>query len=111
MKTAYRVAILLLISISLSFTNKIIVSENAITATFMEITEEDYFKFITPDKQEVLFYDIDEEVEISLYDDTYLNKKFEITWVEKEIELSDDEGDLTGEKKKVKSIISLKLLN
>ena len=111
MKNAYRAGILLLITISLSFTAKKMLVENSIKATFTEVTEEDYFKFITPDKQEVLFYDIDEEVEISLYDDTYLNKKFEITWVEKEIELSDDEGDLTGEKKKVKSIISLKLLN
>jgi hypothetical protein len=85
--------------------------ENTVTATFIEITEEDYFRFIDADRQEFLFYDVNEDVEISLYDDDYLNKKFTISWIDKEIELTDDEGDLTGAKKIVKTITTLTLLN
>ncbi len=110
MKTLYSVALVLFISASLSFTSKSIIKENTLTATFIEVTEDDFFKFIDTDKKEILFYDVNEEIEISLYDDDNLNKTFSITWVEKEIELTDDEGDLTGEKKKVKSITALKLV-
>lgn len=102
---------MLFIATALSFTTKFSDIQNTITATFIEITNDDFFKFIDTDKKEILFYDIIEEVEISLYDDENLNKKFTITWVEKEIELMDEEGDLTGEKKKVKSITSLTLVN
>ena len=58
----------------------------------------------------VLFYDINEKIEISLYDDEFIDEKFKITWVEKEIDLQDDEGELTGEKKSVKSITGLTLI-
>lgn len=110
MKTLYSVACVLFISASLSFTTKTTLKENTLTATFMEVTVDDFFKFIDSDKKEILFYDVHEDIEISLYDDDNLNKQFSITWVEKEIELLDDEGDLTGEKKKVKSITVLKLV-
>ncbi|MFD2529827.1 MULTISPECIES: hypothetical protein [Polaribacter] len=111
MKKIHSVAFVLFIATALSFTTKFSDIQNTITATFIEITNDDFFKFIDADKKEILFYDVIEEVEISLYDDENLNKKFTITWVEKEIELMDEEGDLTGEKKKVKSITSLTLVN
>ncbi|AQS94551.1 hypothetical protein BXQ17_10940 [Polaribacter sp. BM10] len=111
MKKIHSVAFVLFIATTLSFTTKFSDIQNTITATFIEITNDDFFKFIDADKKEILFYDVIEEVEISLYDDENLNKKFTITWVEKEIELIDEEGDLTGEKKKVKSITSLTLVN
>ncbi|QNM85010.1 hypothetical protein H9W90_12525 [Polaribacter pectinis] len=110
MKTIFNLAFVLFISASLSFTSKTTINENTLIATFLGITDDDYYKFVDNDKKEVLFYDIDEEIEISLYDDDFINKKFSITWVEKEIELTDEEGDLTGEKKKVKSITNLMLL-
>lgn len=110
MKTIYKLTLLLFISASLSFTSKTKAIENTITATFVEVTADDFFKFIAADKKEFLFYDVHEDIEISLYDDENLNREFNITWVEKEIELTDDEGDLTGEKKMVKSITVLKLV-
>lgn len=110
MKTIYTVACVLFITISLSFTSKKTTQEKTLKATFFEVTEEDYYKFIDEEKKEVLFYDTAEDVEISLYDDEFIGKKFSITWVEKEIELFDDEGELTGQKKKVKSITVLTLL-
>jgi hypothetical protein len=110
MKIIYRIAFLLFISLSLSFASKAIQKENTLIATFIEVTDEDYFKFIDADKKEFLFYDVQEDVEISLYDEESINKSFSITWVDIEIELTDDEGDLTGEKKKVKSITTLELM-
>ena len=112
MKTIYTVAFVLFISVSLSFTSKTTLpeQENTLMATFKGMTEDDYYKFEDGDKKEVLFYDIHEEIEISLYDAVFIGKKFSITWTEKEIELMDEEGELTGEKKKVKSITKLKLI-
>jgi hypothetical protein len=110
MKIIYHIAFLLFISLYLSFASKAIQKENTLIAIFIEVTDEDYFKFIDADKKEFLFYDVQEDVEISLYDEESINKKFSITWVDIEIELTDDEGDLTGEKKKVKSITTLELM-
>jgi hypothetical protein len=111
MKTIYRIAFLLTIFMSLSFASKAVLKENNLIATFIEVTEDDYFKFIDAEQKEFLFYDIQEDVEISLYDEDTINKNFNITWIDKEIELTDDEGDLTGEKKKVKSITALEPVN
>lgn len=110
MKNIKAIAFVLFFTVSLSFTSKLIVNENILKATFKGVTEEDYYKFEDNDKKEVLFYDVDEEIEISLYDDEFIDQKFTITWVDKEIELTDDEGELTGEKKKVKSITKLELV-
>jgi hypothetical protein len=110
MKTLYSVAFVLFISASLSFTSKITVKENTLTATFKGLTEDDYYKFEDENKKTVLFYDINEEIEISLFDDEFIGNKFTITWVEKEIEMMDEEGELTGEKKIVKSITELLLI-
>jgi len=110
MKTLYSVAFVLFILVSLSFTSKTTVKENTLTATFIGLTEDDYYKFEDENKKIVLFYDLNEEIEIGLYDDAFIGKKFTVSWVEKEIELMDDEGELTGEKKKVKSITVLTLI-
>lgn len=80
MKKIHSVAFVLFIATALSFTTKFSDIQNTITATFIEITNDDFFKFIDADKKEILFYDVIEEVEISLYDDENLNKKFTITW-------------------------------
>ncbi|QOD59781.1 hypothetical protein H9I45_10510 [Polaribacter haliotis] len=107
MKTLYTVAFVLFITASLSFTSKTTVKENTLTATFKGLNNDDYFKFEDDDKKVILFYDVNEEIEISLYDDDLIGKKFSITYVEKEIEVFDEDGEETGEKKKVNSITAL----
>ncbi|WP_435414083.1 hypothetical protein [Polaribacter aestuariivivens] len=107
MKTLYTIACVLFISASLSFTTKTVVNLNTLTATFQGITDDDFYKFVDDAKKETLFYDINEEIEISLYDDDLIGKKFNITWAEKEIEVMDEDGELTGEKTKVKTITAL----
>lgn len=51
MKIIYRIAFLLFISLSLSFVSKEIQKENTLIATFIEVTDEDYFKFIDADEK------------------------------------------------------------
>ena len=110
MKTLYSLAFVLFISASLSFTSKINLTENTLTATFKGLNEDDYFKFEDVNKKEILFYDIKEEIEIDLYDDEFIGKKFTITWSEIEVDLTDEDGELTGEKVKEKSITELVLV-
>ena len=110
MKKLYAIALLLFVTLSLSFTSKIIAQENKIVASFNGVTEDDYYQFLDIAKNEYLFYDISEEIEISLYDNDFVGKKFAISWEEKELEIIDEEGDPTGETKIVNSITQLTLL-
>ncbi|MGY8908389.1 MAG: hypothetical protein ACKVIG_00795 [Flavobacteriales bacterium] len=107
MKTIYSAALVLLIAISFS-AKKVIFQENKLVATFKGITEDDLFKFVDDKNKEHLFYDIDDEIEIDLYDDTFIGKKFTLTWKNQEIEDLDEEGEETGKVITVKIITSLK---
>ncbi|MCG1035106.1 hypothetical protein [Polaribacter sargassicola] len=107
MKTIYASALVLFMSLSLAV-NKISAQENKIIATFNSITENGFYKFIDDKKTVHLFYDISDDVEIALYDDSYLGKKFSITYSTKKIDELDDEGEETGEKITVKIILTIK---
>lgn len=82
--------------------------DNVLTATFKEVTDNDEFAFEDNKKVIHTFYDLNEEIEIDLYDEDWVGKKFSITWVDKEIDVLDDDGEPTGKKTKVKSITALK---
>lgn len=111
MKKLYVVALVLLITASFSFTTNVQEKSNKLTATFLGLTEDQYYKFVDADKNEYLFYDYNDDIDISLEDDENLNKKFAIIWVEKEVNETDEEEEEISEKTfKVKSIIALKLL-
>lgn len=107
MKTLYTIACVLFIATSLSFTTKSVENSNTLTATFKGITDDDFYKFEDDAKKTVLFYDMDEEIEISLYDEDLIGQKFTITWIEKEVDDLDEEGEITGKMKKVKSITAI----
>jgi hypothetical protein len=51
MKIIYHIAFLLFISLYLSFASKAIQKENTLIAIFIEVTDEDYFKFIDVDEK------------------------------------------------------------
>ncbi|QVY64569.1 hypothetical protein [Polaribacter sp. Q13] len=109
MKTLYASAFVLFITLSFAVnTISAQETENKIVATFKGVTEMEYFKFVDDKNATILFYDLDENIELSLYDDEFIGKKFEITWIKKEIELIDEEGNFTGEKQMVKSITAIK---
>ncbi|WP_439128690.1 hypothetical protein [Polaribacter sp.] len=107
MKKLFAIAAVLCIVISLSFTTKNTILENKLTATYKGVTNEDFYKFEDDAKKITLFYDIDENIEISLYDDDLIGTKYIVTWIEKEIEQLDEEGEITGAKIKVKSITAI----
>ena len=109
MKTLYTSFILLLIT--LTFPANIISAqekENKITATFKEVTEDEYFKFIDDKEVIYLFFDLDDSINFALYEEENIGKKFTLTWVDKVIEVLDEEDKPTGKKLNVKSITSIK---
>jgi hypothetical protein len=78
------------------------------TLIFQGITVNDDFKFIDEKQVEFFFYDVDEEVEISLYDEELIGVAFEVEWKEVSIYVTDENGENTEETKIIKRIISLK---
>jgi hypothetical protein len=124
MKTLYSVALVLLISTSYCAKkiNKTD-SENKLIAIFKGTTDDYLYKFIDDKNIEHLFYDVyepeiaDDESEenikkntIDLTNDKYIDKKFELTWSFKDIDELDEEGEETGKKVKVKTILTLKVI-
>jgi hypothetical protein len=108
MKTLYASALVLFITLTFAVnTISAQEKENKIIATFKEVTETDFFKFVDDKNTTILFYDLDENIELSLYDDEYIGRKFSITWIDKEIEIIDEEGNPTEEKQVVKSITAI----
>jgi|UPI0003799B80 hypothetical protein len=110
MKKLYIILCVLFIAVSYSFTAKKLVNSTTIIATYKGITDSEYYKFVDESKNEILFYDFDEEIEYNLFEEEYIDVKFTLTWIDKELELTDDEGELTGEKMKIKSITALKII-
>jgi hypothetical protein len=106
MKTFYTAAFLLFIAVSFS-AKKEIFQENKLVATFKGVTDEDFYKFEDQENKEYLFYDIHEDLEIDLYDEDLIGKKYKITWKTKQIDVLDEYGEETGEKTTVKTIINI----
>jgi hypothetical protein len=107
MKTLYASAIVLFITLSFAV-NTISAQENKVVATFKSVTEKGFYKFTDDNNTTYLFYDVAEGVEIALDDESYFNKKFSITWTTKQIDELDEEGDETGDKITVKTILTIK---
>lgn len=76
-------------------------------ATYTEFTDNGQFMFTDADKKQLFFDEVSEDVNVDLYDDANLGKKYTITWVEEEMDVYDSEGDPTGEKQLYKRITSL----
>jgi hypothetical protein len=109
MKTLYASALVLFMTLSFAVnTTSAQEKENKIIATFKSITEQGFYKFTDDKNVDYLFYDVAEDVEIALDDESYLDKTFSITWTTKEIDELDDEGEETGDKITVKTILTIK---
>jgi hypothetical protein len=106
MKKLFTAALVLFIAVSFS-AKKVTIQENKLVATFKGVTDTDYYKFIDDKKVEHLFYDLDESIELGLEDDENVGKKFSITWSTKEIDEINSEGDETGVKLTVKTILTI----
>ncbi len=121
MKSLYTVALMLFISISFSAKKVTTLQKNTLTATFKGVTDDYMYKFVDAKNTEFLFYDYDEPeysedesaenvITIDLSNEKNVGKKFEITWSTKEIDELNDEGEETGKKTTVKTILTIKKL-
>ncbi len=78
------------------------------TGTFSGLSDDYYFNFKDADNKITVFNEIDNEVETDLFDEEAIGKKFEITWEDITIELTDENGEPTGETEKGKRIVAMK---
>lgn len=112
MKKLYAAAFVLLFTLTFAVnTISAQEKENKIVATFKGVTETEYFKFVDDKDITFLFYDLDENIEISLYEEKLIGKKFAITWSSKQIDEFDEEGEATGELTTVKTILTITEVN
>lgn len=109
MKTLYTTALLLFITFSFS-AKKITIQEkiNTLVATYKGPTEDQSYKFIDDKNVEHIFYDMLESIEFEEDDDTNIDKIFTLTWTTKLVDEYDSEGEETGLKITVKTILSVK---
>lgn len=109
MKSLYTVTLVLFTLISFSAKKATSINqENKLTAViFKGLATNDYYKFVDANKVEHLFYDVAQEVELGLDDESLIGKKFTLTWKTKEISVYDENGDETGEKLTVKTILTI----
>jgi len=110
MKTKIAIFMVLIISLSVlgskySFGQQ---EEKTTIATFKSVTDDDTYKFIDA-KNKIIYFDlIDENIEIDLYDEINIGKKFSITWKEEVLDVYDDDGEPTGKTEIFKTITELK---
>ena len=78
-----------------------------VTATYMGTTDDGYYKFKLESGGELICEDIDYDLDIDMYDDALVGKKFKVTWMYKEIDEYDDEGEPTGKTSKIKYITNI----
>lgn len=108
MKTLYASVFVLFMTLTFSVnTISAQEKENKMVATFKEVTDNEYFKFVDDKNVAFLFYDMDDSVNFPLYEIENIGKKFTLTWVDKVVETIDENGNPTGEKINVKSIMTL----
>lgn len=120
MKTTYKIAILLFVSIFFSAQKITNQQTNTLTATYKGVTDDYMYKFVDDKNTEHLFYDYDEpeydeeegekEEGVDLSNDKNIGKKFALTWGTKEIDELDEQGEETGKKITVKTILTIKKL-
>ncbi|MDN3618182.1 hypothetical protein QWY81_01795 [Polaribacter undariae] len=108
MKTLYASAFVLFITLTFAVnTISAQEKENKVVATFKGVTEMEYFKFVDEKDVTILFYDLDENIELSLYEEEMIGKKFMITYSTKQIDEFDENGEATGELTTVKTILTI----
>ncbi|QCX37486.1 hypothetical protein FF125_03190 [Aureibaculum algae] len=99
--------IAILVFVLVSYTNSFAQDIHNFTGTFSGLTEDYYFEFKDNNNKMIVFNEIDNEVTYDLFDEQAIGKKFEITWKDITIELTDENGDPTGETQAGKHIVTM----
>lgn len=113
MKTTLSAVLILFISLaSFAINNKSAFLPNeTLTATYKGVTEDDKFKFVDAKGAVIIFDTTGEDVELDLYDEEMVGKKFTLTWENFTEMETDDEGEPTGKKLTIKTIVSIQMAN
>lgn len=81
--------------------------QHKLTATFVGLTDDYYFEFKDIDNKPIIFNEVSGDVEINLFEDEAIGKKYNITWEDYTLDETDDDGEPTGEKIATKRIIAM----
>ena len=101
------IAILISVSVIGANNSSKLTDDKKVTATYKGTTDDNLFEFTNAKGQSIFFEEISDDEPINLYDDENIGLKFTITWIEEEVDVYDEEGELTGETKINKTIIKL----
>lgn len=86
----------------------ILQEQHKFTGSFVGLTDDYYYEFKDANNKSIIFNEIINEIDVDLFDDEAIGKKFEITWEQLTIEETDDDGELTGKILDGKKIIAMK---
>lgn len=111
MKTLFITTLLFsLMSFQIGTSNNAIEAESKLTATYLGMNNDGTYQYKDASNNTHTFGELGDEVDYDLLEDEYIGKKFNISWVEVDSDVYDDDGDETGETVKVKQIVSLSLV-
>ncbi len=94
-------------NISPELKNKI-ADDKKIIGTYTGLNDHFEYVFKTEQGTLIAFQEIIDNIGVDLFDDATIGKKFEITWTELTVQITDDEGEPSGETAFVKRITSIK---
>ena len=106
MKTLVLV-ILTLFTFSINQTASAQEEKHIVVATYNGVTDDYYFEFLDEDGNSIIFNEINGDVDVNLFEEEAIGKKFEITWEDYSFEETDEEGNATGEMIAAKRIIAM----
>ena len=109
MKTlAIMVIALFSYSNSSHITETILQEQQQYIGTFTGLTDDYYFEFKDVQGKSTIFHEINNNVDVNLFDDDATGKKYELTWEAFTIEETDDDGEPTGDTQQGKRITAMK---
>ena len=89
-------------------TETILQEQQQYIGTFAGLTDDYYFEFKDVQGKSTVFHEINNDVDVNLFDEDAAGKKYEITWEAFTIEETDDDGEPTGETQQGKRITAMK---
>jgi len=109
MKTLALIVVFLFSYGNRTFSDQTILQEQyKFTGSFVGLTDDYYFEFKDANNKSIIFNEIMNEIDVDLFEEEAVGKKFEIIWEEFTIEKTDSDGEPTGETLLGKRIIAMK---
>jgi len=107
MKRILSLCILLFIGTNIILNSFPVSKLDVIIGIYDGLTEDMEFQFTTENNKVYLFDEVQNDLEVDLYDEKNFGQKFKVTWQKRTIEIMDEDSEPTGEMKEIKVIINL----